>query len=86
MLATLIISKLTSGHVCSAPSWLVGGGPTAKFAVTRANGARHSSTRFVTDALGAGSSTAFLGLFRRDKHSDSHDLLSVETIRLETRE
>ncbi|MFH0300039.1 alpha/beta hydrolase [Bradyrhizobium sp. 31Argb] len=46
-----VISKMARGHVYSNPDWLTGDRLAAKLAVTRAEGARHGSVRFVTGAL-----------------------------------
>jgi pimeloyl-ACP methyl ester carboxylesterase len=61
-----VISKMASGHVYSDPHWLAGDRLGAKLAVTRAEGARHGSVRFVTGALDrVGSRAAFVDLARR---------------------
>jgi pimeloyl-ACP methyl ester carboxylesterase len=61
-----VISKMASGHVYSDPGWLAGDRLAAKLAVTRAEGARHGSVRFVTGALDrVGSRTAFVDLARQ---------------------
>ncbi len=53
-------------HVYSEPQWFSGNRLSAKLAITRAPGARHSSVRFVTGQLDwIGSRTEFLGLVRR---------------------
>jgi pimeloyl-ACP methyl ester carboxylesterase len=61
-----VISKMARGHVYSDPGWLAGDRLAAKLAVTRAEGARHGSVRFVTGALDrVDSRAAFLDLARR---------------------
>ncbi|WP_051334378.1 alpha/beta hydrolase [Bradyrhizobium sp. Ai1a-2] len=61
-----VISKMARGHVYSDPAWLTGDRLAAKLAVTQAEGARHSSVRFVTGALDrVDNRAAFLDLARR---------------------
>ncbi|MDI4236750.1 alpha/beta hydrolase [Bradyrhizobium sp. Arg237L] len=61
-----VISKMARGHVYSNPDWLTGDRLAAKLAVTRAEGARHGSVRFVTGALDrVDNRAAFLDLVRR---------------------
>jgi pimeloyl-ACP methyl ester carboxylesterase len=61
-----VISKMTRGHVYQDPEWLSGQRLSAKLAVTRAQGARYGSVRFVTGALDrVESRTSFLDLARR---------------------
>jgi pimeloyl-ACP methyl ester carboxylesterase len=61
-----VVSRMARGHVYSDPSWLTGDRLAKKLAVTRAEGARHGSVRFVTGALDRiDSRAAFLDLARR---------------------
>lgn len=47
----IVIGMMARGHVYADPGWLTGRRMEEKGAVTRAPGARHSSTRFVTGCL-----------------------------------
>jgi pimeloyl-ACP methyl ester carboxylesterase len=61
-----IVSRMGRGHVYSEPGWLTGDHLAKKLAVTRAEGARHGSVRFVTGALDrVDNRAAFLDLARR---------------------
>lgn len=61
-----VIAKMARGHVYSDSAWLTGDRLAAKLAVTQAEGARHSSVRFVTGALDrVDNRAAFLDLVRR---------------------
>jgi pimeloyl-ACP methyl ester carboxylesterase len=61
-----VIGKMTRGHVYGDPEWLSGPRLSAKLAVTRTEGARYGSVRFVTGALDRVESRAsFLDLARR---------------------
>jgi pimeloyl-ACP methyl ester carboxylesterase len=46
-----VLTKMAREHVYSDPDWLSGDRLSAKLAVTRASGARHSSVRFVSGYL-----------------------------------
>ena len=46
-----VVSRMARGHVYSDPGWLTGDHLARKLAVTRAEGARYGSVRFVTGAL-----------------------------------
>ncbi len=61
-----VISKMTRGHVYDDTEWLNGQRLSAKLTITRMQGARYSSVRFVTGALDrVESRTSFLDLARR---------------------
>ena len=61
-----VVSRMARGHVYSDPGWLIGDHLAKKLAVTRAEGARYGSVRFVTGALDrVDSRAAFLDLARR---------------------
>lgn len=61
-----VISKMANGHVYRDPGWLSGHRMAAKLAITRAQGARYGSVRFVTGALDrVDSRAAFLDLARQ---------------------
>jgi pimeloyl-ACP methyl ester carboxylesterase len=63
-----VVAKMAREHVYSDPGWLTGERLAAKLAVTRANGARFGSVRFVTGALDrVDSRSAFLDLARNAK-------------------
>lgn len=61
-----VILKMARGHVYENPAWLSGQRLSAKLAITRTQGARYGSVRFVTGALDRVESRAsFLDLARR---------------------
>lgn len=61
-----VVSRMARGHVYSDPGWLTGDHLAKKLAVTRAEGARYGSVRFVTGALDrVDNRAAFLDLARR---------------------
>ena len=47
----LVVRRMAAGHVYADPAWLSGERMREKLAVTRAQGARFASVRFVTGAL-----------------------------------
>jgi hypothetical protein len=62
----LVVSKMARGHVYGDPNWLSADRLGTKLAVTRTDGARHGSVRFVTGALDrVDSREAFLELARQ---------------------
>jgi pimeloyl-ACP methyl ester carboxylesterase len=61
-----VVSRMARGHVYSDPAWLTGDRLVEKLAVTRTEGARYGSVRFVTGALDRiDTRAAFLDLARR---------------------
>lgn len=62
----VVVRAMAREHVYGDPAWLTGERFAAKIAVTRAQGARHASVRFVSGALDrVASREAFLDLARR---------------------
>ena len=63
---TFMVRRMAAGHVYADPAWLCGERLRDKLAVTRADGARFSSVRFVTGALDpVATRDQFLDLARR---------------------
>jgi pimeloyl-ACP methyl ester carboxylesterase len=61
-----IVSRMARGHVYSDPDWLTGDHLARKLAITRREGARYGSVRFVTGALDrVDNRVTFLDLARR---------------------
>lgn len=61
-----VVVRMAREHVYSDPNWLSGDSLRSKLAVTRGQGARHASVRFVTGGLDfVASREAFLDLVRR---------------------
>lgn len=61
-----VLLKMAREHVYGDPEWLSGQRLSAKLAITRTQGARYGSVRFVTGALDrVGSRASFLDLARR---------------------
>jgi pimeloyl-ACP methyl ester carboxylesterase len=61
-----VVSRMARGHVYSDPGWLTGDRLARKLAITRAEGGRYGSVRFVTGALDrVDNRVAFLKLARR---------------------
>jgi pimeloyl-ACP methyl ester carboxylesterase len=61
-----VVAKMAREHVYSDPNWLSGDSLRSKLAVTRCQGARHASVRFVTGGFDlVASREAFLDLVRR---------------------
>jgi hypothetical protein len=69
---------MTAGHVYTVPRWLHGERFREKLAVTRAQGARFASVRFVTGRLDPLATRAeFLDLARRSSIPMLHDIKTI---------
>jgi pimeloyl-ACP methyl ester carboxylesterase len=65
-ISRFVVSRMARGHVYSDPAWLTGDHLARKLAITRAEGARYGSVRFVTGALDrVDNRVTFLDLARR---------------------